>query len=170
MPMLVDAVRWLLFPAMMAFAASTDLVRMTISNRLTMTLAAGFFALAALQGLPLADIGSHMAAGFTVLAISFFFFIRGWVGGGDAKLAAATALWFGWPHLFDYLVSASLLGGGLTLLLLEFRRRTLPAPLARTAWIARLHDPEGGVPYGIALAAAALFVYPSTPWMAMAAT
>src|ERR1700693_6032331 len=167
--MLVDAVRWLLFPAMMAFAASTDLVRMTISNRVTMTLAAGFFALASLEGLPLADIGSPVAAGFTVLAVSFVFFVRGWIGGGDAKLAAATALWFGWPHLCEYLLYASLLGGALTLLLLEFRRRTLPAALVRTAWVARLHDPDEGVPYGIALAAAALLVYPSTPWMTMTA-
>jgi prepilin peptidase CpaA len=167
--MLIDAMRWLLFPAMMAFAASTDLVRMTISNRVTVTLAAGFFAIAALTGLPLAEIGSHVAAGFTVLAISFVFFIRGWIGGGDAKLAAATALWFGWPHLYEYIFYASLLGGALTLLLLEFRRRNLPAPLARTAWVARLHQPDEGVPYGIALAAAALLVYPSTPWMTMVA-
>jgi len=47
--MLVDAVRWLLFPSLMAFAASTDLVRMTISNRVTVALAVGFFVLAALE-------------------------------------------------------------------------------------------------------------------------
>jgi prepilin peptidase CpaA len=167
--MLVDAVRWLLFPAAMAFAASTDLVRMTISNRVTITLAVGFFALAGLEGLPLSDIGSHVLAGFTVLVVTFIFFTRGWIGGGDAKLAAATALWFGWPHLYDYLLYASLLGGALTLLLLEFRRRALPAPLAQTAWLVRLHEPDCGVPYGIALAAAALLVYPSTQWMTMAA-
>jgi prepilin peptidase CpaA len=28
-----------------------------------------------------------------------------------------------------------------------------------------LHEPNGGVPYGIALAAAALIVYPNTMWM-----
>jgi len=168
--MLVDAVRWLLFPSLMAFAASTDLVRMTISNRVTVALAVGFFVLAALEGLPLAVVGGHLTAGFTVLVVAFIFFVRGWIGGGDAKLAAATALWFGWLHLYEYLLYASLLGGGLTLLLLEFRRRSLPAPLARTAWVARLHEPDEGVPYGIALAAAALLVYPSTPWMTMAAT
>ena len=89
----------------------------------------------------------------------------GWIGGGDAKLAAATALWFGFDYLLDYLVYASLFGGVLTLLLIQFRRLPLPAPLARQPWILRLHETGGGVPYGIALAAAALVVYPKTGWM-----
>jgi prepilin peptidase CpaA len=163
--MLVDAVRLLLFPAMMAFAASTDLFTMTISNRVSIILAAGFVLLAALQGMPLVDIGSHFAAGFLVLAVGFVFFSRGWIGGGDAKLAAATALWLGWGHLYEYLLYASLLGGALTLLILEFRKRSLPPMLASRAWVVRLHEPAGGVPYGIALATAALLVYPSTVWM-----
>jgi prepilin peptidase CpaA len=163
--MFVEAVRLLLFPAMMAFAASTDLFTMTISNRVPLVLAGGFCALAALDGMPIVDIGNHLAAGFVVLAVCFLFFARGWIGGGDAKLAAATALWLGWAQLYEYLIYASLFGGALTFLLLEFRKRLLPPMLANQAWVARLHEPNGGVPYGIALAAAALLVYPSTAWM-----
>jgi|SRR5450432_3511450 prepilin peptidase CpaA len=163
--MFIDAVRLLLFPAMMAFAASTDLFTMTISNRVPLVLAGGFCALALLDGMPLIDVASHLAAGFLVLGVCFAFFARGWIGGGDAKLAAATALWLGWAQLYEYLLYASLFGGVLTLLLLEFRRRLLPPMLAKQAWVARLHEPNGGVPYGIALAAAALLVYPSTAWM-----
>jgi prepilin peptidase CpaA len=100
-----------------------------------------------------------------VLVVCFAFFARGWIGGGDAKLAAATALWLGWAQLYEYLLYASLFGGALTLLLLEFRKRLLPPVLAKQPWLARLHEPNGGVPYGIALAAAALLVYPSTAWM-----
>jgi prepilin peptidase CpaA len=37
--------------------------------------------------------------------------------------------------------------------------------LARQSWILRLHETDGGIPYGIALAAAALAVYPKTGWM-----
>ena len=40
---------------------------------------------------------------------------KGWIGGGDAKLAAVTVLWLGLGHLADYLVYASLLGGALTI-------------------------------------------------------
>jgi prepilin peptidase CpaA len=138
---------------------------MTISNRISLALAGGFVALAALNGLSLHDIAMHIGAGALVLAAGFTCFAFGWIGGGDAKLAAATALWFGFSYLLDYLVYASLFGGALTLLLIQFRLLPLPAPLARHQWIMRLHEKGGGVPYGIALAAAALVVYPKTGWM-----
>ena len=163
--MLTDVIRLLLFPALMAFAASSDLLTMTISNRLSLALAGGFFVLTIVTGMSLPAIGMHLAAAALVLAISFGCFSQGWIGGGDAKLAAATALWFGFDYLLDYLVYASLFGGVLTLLVLQFRRLPLPGPLARQTWILRLHEAGGGVPYGIALAAAALAVYPKTGWM-----
>jgi prepilin peptidase CpaA len=163
--MLTDVIRLLLFPALMAFAASSDLLTMTISNRLSLALAGSFFLLTIITGMSLTAIGMHLAAAALVLTISFGFFSMGWIGGGDAKLAAATALWFGFDFLLDYLVYASLFGGVLTVLLIQFRRLPLPAPLARQPWILRLHETGGGVPYGIALAAAALAVYPKTGWM-----
>ncbi len=165
---MTEEVRLLLFPALMAFAASSDLFTMTISNRLSLMLAGGFFLLALISGMGLATLGMHLAAAALVLVVAFIFFARGWIGGGDAKLVAATALWFGFGHLLDYLIWASLLGGALTLLLLQFRQFDLPQVLARQKWIERLHDADAGVPYGIALAAAALIVYPTTPWMTAA--
>ena len=77
----------------------------------------------------------------------------------------ATALWLGFDHLLPYLVYASLFGGALTLALIQFRMAPLPQALARQVWLERLHKKDGGVPYGIALAAAALAVYPETQWM-----
>jgi len=163
--MLTDTIRLLLFPALMAFAASSDLLTMTISNRISLALAGAFFLLTLVTGMSLAAIGMHLAAGALVLAVCFGFFSQGWIGGGDAKLASATALWFGFDFLLDYLIYASLFGGVLTLVLIQFRKLPLPGPLARQAWILRLHDAGGGIPYGIALAAAALAVYPKTGWM-----
>ncbi len=154
-----------LFPALMAFAAASDLLTMKISNRLSLALAVGFFVLAFAVGMPAAEVGWHVVAGISVLAVSFFFFARGWIGGGDAKLAAATALWLGFTHLTAYLFLASIIGGGLTLFLIAMRRYPLPQPLAETPWIARLHHAGSGVPYGIALAAAGLLVYPHTVFM-----
>jgi prepilin peptidase CpaA len=155
----------MLFPAMMAFAASSDLLTMTISNRISLILIAGFFALALASGMSVTDALWHVAAASTVLVVAFGFFARGWIGGGDAKLAAATALWLGFDHLLPYLLYASLFGGALTLLLLKFRLAPLPPLLARQDWVQRLHHKQGGIPYGIALAAAALVVYPDTRWM-----
>jgi len=165
--MVTDAIRLLLFPALMAFAASSDLLTMTISNRISLALAGGFMLLALATGMNAELIGMHVAAASLVLVIAFICFARGWIGGGDAKLAAATALWFGFDYLLEYLVYASLFGGALTLLLIQFRLLPLPAALARQKWILRLHEKGAGVPYGIALAAAALAVYPQTGWMVL---
>jgi len=163
--MVADAIRLILFPALMAFAASSDLLTMTISNRVSLILVGGFFALAAVSGMSVPDVLWHVGAAAIVLVAAFGFFVRGWIGGGDAKLAAATALWLGFDHLMPYLLYASLFGGALTLLLLQFRMTPLPQLLAKHDWVERLHRKDGGVPYGIALAAAALAVYPDTPWM-----
>jgi prepilin peptidase CpaA len=163
--MFADAIRLMLFPTMMAFAASSDLLTMTISNRVSLILAGGFVVLAAVSGMSAVEMLYHVGAAAIVLAVAFGFFTRGWIGGGDAKLAAASALWLGFDFLMPYLIYASLFGGALTLLLIQFRMLPLPQILARQPWLQRLHQKDGGVPYGIALAAAALCVYPQTPWM-----
>jgi len=163
--MLTEALRLTLFPAMMAFAASSDLLTMTIANRVSLILIAGFVLLAALCGYSGTEMLWHAGAAAAVLAVAFACFACGWIGGGDAKLAAATALWFGFAHLFDYLVWASLLGGALTVAIVQFRNMPLPRFLVGREWAERLHRHGGGVPYGIALAAAALVVYPQTAWM-----
>jgi prepilin peptidase CpaA len=163
--MILDVARLLLFPALMAFAAASDLFTMTISNRVSLALAAGFLVLAILSGMGFSEILFHLGAGAAVLAVAFGCFAMGWVGGGDAKVASSAALWFGFGHLLNYLLYASLFGGALTLLLLQFRQWPLPYPLAGQAWLLRLHAKETGIPYGIALAIGALLIYPETDWI-----
>jgi prepilin peptidase CpaA len=163
--MLADVIRLMLFPALMAFAASSDLLTMTISNRISIVLVAGFFALALAIGMNPTTMLAHIGAGAVVLVVAFVFFARGWIGGGDAKFTAATALWIGFDHLLAYLVYASLFGGLLTILLLQVRIWPLPSLLSGQPWAERLHHRDSGVPYGIALAASALLVYPDTIWM-----
>jgi prepilin peptidase CpaA len=163
--MILDIVRLSLFPALMAFAAASDLLTMTISNRVSLALVAGFLVVALASGMGLSDMLSHVGAGAAVLAVAFACFAMGWVGGGDAKVAASAALWFGFAHLLDYLVYASLFGGALTLLLLQFRQWPLPYALAGQTWLLRLHAKESGIPYGIALALGALMIYPETQWV-----
>ncbi len=140
--MTLDIVRLLLFPALMAFAAISDLFTMTISNRISLLLVAGFVLLAAFGGMSLQAISLHVAAGFAVLTFAFVCFALGWVGGGDAKLVAATALWFGFDHLMMYLVYASIAGGVLTLLILQLRQWPLPAAAAVAGLAAKAARPE----------------------------
>jgi prepilin peptidase CpaA len=150
------------FPILMAYAAFSDLFTMTISNFVSLALVALFFVLAVALGVPAKEMGFHAAAGGLMLIVTFIMFSRGWIGGGDAKLAAATALWVGFDHLFDYSLYAAVLGGLLTVIILLVRRYPLPTILIRQNWIARLHDQGSGVPYGIALAVAGLLLYPQT--------
>lgn len=163
--MTLDLARLLLFPALMAFAAASDLFTMTISNRVSLALVAGFFVLAFAGGMAPYDILTHVGAGALLLVVAFTCFAMGWMGGGDAKVAASVALWFGFAQLMDFLLYASLFGGALTLLLLQFRQWPLPYGLAGQAWLARLHDKQSGIPYGIALTLGALMVYPETEWV-----
>ena len=151
-----------IFPILMAFAASSDLLTMKIANWLVLLLTAAYFVLAWFAGVPVEQIGTSVAAAAIVFAIAFAFFAFGWIGGGDAKLVSATTLWIGFGLMLQYLIYAALLGGGLTLLILALRRYPLPAPLQRPRWLDRLHDPKSGVPYGVTLAIAALLVYPET--------
>jgi len=153
----------LAFPFMMTLAAALDLLTFTIPNRVPLLLLACFL-IAASSMLSPALLG-HLGAGLIMLVVGFAMFARGWVGGGDAKLMAAAALWLGFEHLFAFLLWTAILGGGLALLLLAYRRMLPPPWLIRQPWALRLHDPKEGIPYGIALSGAALIVYPQTIWM-----
>jgi prepilin peptidase CpaA len=146
----------------MALSAWMDLLTYTIPNRICAGLALGYFVLAAPLGVSAVDVLLNLSCGLAILALVFVMFNLGWLGGGDAKLAAATAVWLGWSSILDYGVAAAICGGVLTLIILGARMAPLPPALGRLAWVARLHDCKSGVPYGIALAAAGLMQYPGS--------
>jgi prepilin peptidase CpaA len=153
----------IVFPVLLVTAAVSDLVTMTIPNRIPLLIAAAFVPAAFTAGFDLQLIGWHLVVGFVALVICFGMFSLNLIGGGDAKLAAAIALWIG-PSLtlLEWTLLFGLYGGVLTIFLLAIRRFPLPLSLLRHDWIARLHLPKGGVPYGIALAGAALTIYSET--------
>jgi prepilin peptidase CpaA len=158
--MVLDLAILSIFPALVIFAAISDMFTMTISNKISLALIILFFPLALYKDLPLATIGMHLVAALLVLVITFIFFARNYMGGGDAKLASSIALWFGFSHLFDFVLLASLIGGALTLGLLALRNFPLPLILVGQPWATRLHAKETGIPYGIAIAVGAMMVYP----------
>lgn len=138
---------------------------MTISNKVSIALIAGFLSFSYLIGMDLQTFLWHWAMFLIILVSGFTLFALNIIGGGDAKMAAATGLWLGWSHSFSFLLLSAIFGGLLTILLLKFRSELLPERLLKVEWIMRLHDTKTGVPYGIALGLAALLVYPQTPWM-----
>jgi prepilin peptidase CpaA len=156
-------------PLLLAVAAGWDLASFTIPNFLSLALLGAFALFALAAGLSLPVIGWHLLAGFAGLFIGFALFAPGWIGGGDAKLFAAVCLWLGFHDLAPYALLASVFGGALTLGLILLRQWPLPDALARQGWIVKLHDARSGIPYGVALAAGAFALLPSTEIFRLAA-
>lgn len=164
---------WLLvlvvLPALLALAAGYDIASFTIPNYLQVALVAAFVAFVVAAGLAPHAIGAHLLAGFIGLVVGFTLFALGYIGGGDAKLFACIVLWLGFQNLLDYTLMAAVMGGALSLLIIGMRKLPLPAALVAQAWIARLHDAKGGIPYGVALAAGAFIILPQTELFRIAA-
>jgi prepilin peptidase CpaA len=157
-----DTLLIFIFPAAMAFAAAMDMLTMTIPNRISLGLVAAFVIIVPFSGLPVATIALHVAAGALMLVAGIGMFAAGWVGGGDAKLLAAGALWLGLPQLLPFLLLTGFIGGALMLVIVVFRgypAGALPIP----AWALRLHRHETGLPYGIAIGGAAIMIYHASP-------
>lgn len=154
-----------LFPVLVAFGAATDFLTMTLPNRLTL----GLFALGA-AALAIAAPGWesaswHVAAAAVCFACGFGLFAMGWVGGGDVKFATAIALWLGWGNLLDFALAFSIWGGVLTVAALAGDRLLAPIPALKVGFLAEFSR-HRHVPYGVALAVAALQIFPATPWFA----
>ncbi len=151
-----------LFPVLMIIAGWQDMMTMTISNWISLALLGLFVVAAPILGLSWASFGLHLLVGFAALAITIVMFSLKWIGGGDAKLFAAAALWMGWPDVLVYTLIAAVAGGALSVILLYARKMTLPPILYTTKWSARLLKKGGDVPYGIALCAGALYWFPKS--------
>jgi len=88
-------------------------------------------------------------------------FARGFLGGGDVKLLAAATLWAGPADTPALLVLTGVLGGALALfLLMPFGAQLVAAgrTLLTPSSASSAEHPAMAVPYGVAIAAAALIV------------
>jgi prepilin peptidase CpaA len=161
---MLEAVILVVFPFCMLFAAVSDMLTMTIANRVSLLLVAVFIVVAPLAGMSWTDYGWHFVAAACVLSVTFSLFALGVMGGGDAKLLAATSLWIGTsPHLLQYLVYASLIGGVMTLLIMIYRGSPLSTFTGNNVFLRNFANTKVGIPYGVALGISGLIVYPSTP-------
>lgn len=155
----------LAFPALVLVAAAKDATSFTIPNWVSLALAVLFPAAAFAAGMPPAAIGLHVGIGVAALVIGMVMFALRWLGGGDAKLIAAVALWLGWPALMTFLLAVALAGGALAVLLLVMRQSALRVYVLRgPSWMVRLTEPGEGVPYGVAIAAGVLAALPLSPF------
>ncbi|AOG11208.1 A24 family peptidase [Agrobacterium sp. RAC06] len=158
-----SAIVFIVLPACLVMAALTDFLEMTIPNWISLLLIGAFVLIAPFSGLSAIELGWHLAAGLLVFIGCFSLFALNVMGGGDAKLLTAAALWFGFnTSLFEFLVYTGYLGGVLTILVMLLRANwdklaTVGVRLPQTFMIANK------IPYAIAIGAAGLLAYPSSP-------
>ena len=166
---MLEALIFVVFPFCMLFAAISDMLSMTIANRVPVLLVVVFALVAPLTGMEWAAYGGHIATGALVLAVTFGLFAMGGMGGGDAKLLAASAMWMGLNiHLVEYLVVSTIIGGLLTLAILLYRKSLLAAVTGQNPFLRHFADEAKGVPYGVALGLGGLLTYPDSPLMVWA--
>jgi prepilin peptidase CpaA len=159
----VQTLLLLIFPVLVITGALKDLTSYTIPNAISLGLAAAFPVAALALGAPLGMIGLSFAVGAAALVLGMGMFAAGWIGGGDAKLFAAAALWIGLPAATSYLLFTGLAGGALAVGLLGLRWGPVRAVRpAGPAWFERLAQDGENVPYGVAIAVGALCAFPAS--------
>ncbi len=148
------------FAVVMAAAAIEDFRRLIIPNLLPILLCAVwplyFLAAPSLYG-ALAAIGCALAVFFAGAVL----FARGYLGGGDVKLLSAATLWAGPAGTPALLLLTGVLGGALALFLLMPPGRQIMTAARRMLGQPPVPAERGlamPVPYGIAIAGAALIV------------
>ncbi len=162
---MTEAAIFVIFPLCLAVAAFSDLFTMTIPNRVSAILLVAFFVVAPFAGLAFPMIGMHLLAGLIVFAGCFTLFALNVMGGGDAKLLTASAVWFGYNNsLFEFLLYVSIFGGLLTILILIMRKQENTI-LASGIPVPPLLFTAKKIPYGIAIGLGGFIAYPSSPLM-----
>lgn len=166
---MLEASILVIFPMCLALGAMTDLISMTIPNRVSVLLAASFCIIAPLTGMDMAIFGWHFIAAGCVFGFCLFSFAINAMGGGDAKILSASALWYGFsPDLIEYLVYVAVFGAGLTFLVLILRANSNLLMATRIPMPLYVYNSTAGVPYGIAIGTAALITFPNTALFAYA--
>ncbi|HAT86027.1 MAG TPA: peptidase [Rhizobiales bacterium] len=151
-------------PLVFAYAGSSDLFSMRISNKVALVLLCAFPLFAWGVDMGVDDTLPHLWTALIVLGGCFILWQVNAIGGGDAKFAAVAALWLG-PHMtIAFLALASIYGAILAIFFLVVRSRPLPGAFTSIEWISRLYT-NSRIPYGIALAASGMHLYSGSDWM-----
>jgi prepilin peptidase CpaA len=151
----------IVFGVLMAAAAFEDFRRLTIPNVVPAALCLLWpvYFLATTPSLYGALTAVGCALG--VFLVGAVLFARGWLGGGDVKLLAAATLWAGLAGTPALLITTGMLGGFMALfLLMPFGPQLVASARLLLGQIPRDQEEGSGVPvpYGIAIAGAALIV------------
>lgn len=154
------------FPILVIVGALRDVTTMTIPNWVSLALIGLYFPTAFAAGVPLAAVGVNVGVGIAALLIGMVMFALRWVGGGDAKMMAAAALWLGLDAAPQFLLWTGVAGGLFAVFLLQARTWGQAYAVRAPRWVGRLLEPKGDIPYGVAICAGALAAFPASAVMA----
>jgi len=149
-------------PALVIIAGLKDLTSMTIPNWISLILIGAFFPTALAVGLPLSTVAAHVGVAILALFAGAGMFALRWIGGGDAKLMAASCLWLGVAGSGYFLLWTGIAGGVFCLALIFARFHARPFLFGAPGWVSQLMEPKGDIPYGVAIAVGALLAYPAS--------
>ena len=157
-----------LLPALMIVAALSDVTSFRIPNWLTALIAALFFPMALITGMPLVEFMWHLAAGAILFFVGYALFAFRVFGGGDAKLMAAAGLWFGTAQTLPFLTMTAFAGGILALAIAAWSVFMIywqvNGASQGSAIDKTLQKVRPKLPYGFAFAVGAILAFPNTWW------
>lgn len=154
--MTISFIIFAVFVFAMLSAARTDATTMTIPNWISLLLIGSFLILSPFIMTSWSMFGEHVLVGTSVFLFGFAMFAGGLFGGGDAKLMAATSLWWQWPDLLFYIVWSAIAGGIIAAFIL-WCRKYMPLTVLGRDWIYQLVKVQNDMPYGLALAFGGIF-------------
>jgi prepilin peptidase CpaA len=156
------------FVLLMGVAAISDVRAYRIPNGLVLGIGLLFLLAAPAAGMPWQVTVWHLLAGVLLFALGYALFSFGLIGGGDAKLVAAAALWVGWTALPHFLLYTALAGGvlAITMLVWEVIRMhvELTASNPESSIFKRIISLRPDLPYGVAIALGACAALTRTWW------
>lgn len=154
-PEMIAQICVLVFALAACLAALWDLRSFIIPNSISAGIALLWPVYAIAAGLNLEAMAYAVATGFGVLIVGMLGWSRGWIGGGDVKLFSAVVLWAGPAGLLTLTLHTAIAGGVLSLVWL------ISTPIRFVAVRAGLPvalTPPKHIPYGVAIAAAAVLL------------
>jgi len=153
-----------IFPAALIVAAANDIYEFKIPNWISIILIIAYPAAGAAVGASLETLLEGFLIGAGALTLGFGLYAGRVIGGGDAKLIAATAPWLGAGALGSFLFLAALSGLGLAIIIMMFRKMPILPIYSHAPWLLELHDRKKDIPYGVAIASGGILSFSQTPF------
>ncbi len=148
----------MVLPGMFILAGIYDILTTRIPDWISLSLAAAFLLYALVKAFTLTHFSLHLGVSVIVFLAGFLVFSIGWMGGGDGKLAAIGALWFGPQLTLPFIVLSFIFGGMMVLFVFVLRSIVLPENLQRQKWLMQWVQGKEGLPFGFAMAMSVLVI------------